>query len=49
MSIYRGWVMAPLLRQNALKREVLNDPDLICPLRQQVRSTLPWYRRIFWW
>jgi hypothetical protein len=53
MSIYRGWVVANELsarhRLVLLRREVVDDPELICPVREQVKSTLPWYRRMFWW
>lgn len=34
---------------SSLRREVVSDPLLIGPLYLQVRSILPWYRRIFWW
>jgi hypothetical protein len=53
VSIYRGWVVGSDLgrrhRLTLLRRQVLTDPDLICPVREQVKATLPWYRRIFWW
>jgi hypothetical protein len=32
-----------------LRREVVTDHQLIRPVREQVRSVLPWWRRIFWW
>jgi hypothetical protein len=35
--------------QVMLRREVISDASLIGPIRDQVRLTLPWYRRLFFW
>jgi len=35
-------------RGMCVRKEVITDPRALQPLREQIKSTLPWYRRIFW-